>query len=187
MPRAAVPPSVDEPCPAAAPQIGDMIAAAALRAPSGGNTQPWDIEVRGDAVVIRLSSQYNSAMDVGSRGGAVAVGAALFNARVAAAAHGVSGAAELRGDDGECGLTAVLNLAGTAEPGAADPELARWYPDMLRRETNRHDGAPDLSLDADTADGVGARGATRRARGSDCSRIQPTSRPRPRSSAKRIA
>jgi molybdopterin/thiamine biosynthesis adenylyltransferase len=150
MPGAAKPPSVDEPWPATAPQICDVIAAAVLRAPSGGNMQPWDIEVWPNAVVIRLRPHERSAMDVGSRGGAVAVGAALFNARVAAAAHGLSGVAEFRGDGDEYGLTAVLNLAGTAEPGAADHELARWYPDMLRRETNRHKGAPDLPLDANT-------------------------------------
>ena len=39
-------------------------------------------------MTIRLAAERTSALDVGFRGSAVAVGAAVFNARVAAAAHG---------------------------------------------------------------------------------------------------
>src|SRR5690606_27671701 len=68
----------------------------------------------------------------GYRGSAVALGAAAFNARVAAAAHGLTGDVEWsRGDEG-------TPLYGTAQfsPGNA-PELADLYEPMLARETNR--------------------------------------------------
>src|SRR4029077_20610111 len=67
------------------------VAQAAIRAPSGGNAQPWDVETRADSVVIRLAPDRTSIMDVAFRGSAVAIGAALFNARVAAAAWQVLG------------------------------------------------------------------------------------------------
>lgn len=144
-------PTACRPEPDAGTPAADLVAAAAMRAPSGGNAQPWDIEIRPDAVVIRLASQYTSTMDVGSRGAAIAVGAALFNARVAAAAHGVLGPVELHGDDGARPLTAVLNLADPTTPGSTDPALANWYGPMVRRGTNRNPGTPGYALDADTA------------------------------------
>jgi len=71
--------------------ITGFVAFAAMRAPSGGNIQPWKIEAGPDQIAISLAPQYSPTIDVGFRGGAVAVGAALFNARVAAALHGVLG------------------------------------------------------------------------------------------------
>ena len=113
----------------------EAIAAAAARAPSGGNCQPWRIDVGDDTVRIALDTGYVTAMDVGFRGGAVAVGAAAFNARVAAAAHRLVGEVEFDGDAGS--LTATLRLRA-----GSDPALAELYEPMLRRETNRRRGTP---------------------------------------------
>ncbi|WP_407666383.1 Rv1355c family protein [Mycobacterium pinniadriaticum] len=127
---------------AAAPGGGEpgdaktAIALAAVRAPSGGNAQPWDIDILADAVRIRLAPQYTSMMDVAFRGSAVAVGAAAFNARVAAAKAGVLGSVEWA-TDGPALLEVTLRLAH-----GEDPRLADLYQPMLRRETNRNQGNP---------------------------------------------
>jgi len=74
-------------------------------------------------------------MDVAYRGSAVAVGAALFNAKVAAAAHNVSGPATFtEGADG-APLQATLRLGK-----GSDPDLAALYDTMLIREANRRLG-----------------------------------------------
>lgn len=124
-------------------EFPDVVAAAAIRAPSGGNVQPWYVEFDEAAVTIRVAPEFTSAMDVESRGSAVAIGAALFNARVAAAAHGRLGPASVS-DDG-AGLAATLRFGDDA-----DSELAALYQPMLERETNRHHGEP-TAVGAETA------------------------------------
>ncbi|MCV7286619.1 Rv1355c family protein [Mycolicibacterium wolinskyi] len=112
--------------------VAGIIAMAAARAPSGGNVQPWHIDSSDTRLSLRLAIKYTTTMDVGYRGSAVALGAAAFNARVAAAAHGLAGQIEWsRGDEGTP-LYGTMQLA----PGAA-PELAALYEPMLQRETNR--------------------------------------------------
>ncbi|MCV7279889.1 Rv1355c family protein [Mycolicibacterium flavescens] len=114
----------------------DAIAAAAARAPSGGNAQPWHIDVRDGLVRIALTTEYRTTMDVGFRASAVAVGAAAFNARVAAAAHQLTGPIEFAANTGDTPLTATLRLNR-----GADPTLAALYEPMLQRETNRRPGS----------------------------------------------
>jgi molybdopterin/thiamine biosynthesis adenylyltransferase len=123
----------------------DAVVAAAVRAPSGGNAQPWRVAASGDAVTIALAPERTSTMDVAHRASAVAVGAAVFNARIAAAAHNVLGSVTVRADVDGSPLQAVISLDGTG-----DPDLADLYPAMLARETNRHRGAP-AQLDPATA------------------------------------
>jgi molybdopterin/thiamine biosynthesis adenylyltransferase/nitroreductase len=121
--------------PTPADTVTDAVAAAAMRAPSGGNAQPWRIMPAADAVIIELAPERTSTMDVALRGSAVALGAALFNARVAAAAHGALGPVTLSEGDGESPLRAVICL-----DGSGDQSLSELYGAMLRRETNRHRG-----------------------------------------------
>ena len=117
--------------------VVDAIAAAAARAPSGGNAQPWQITVSQNTVEIQLVPANTSAVDVKLRSSAAAVGAALFNARVAAAKHHVLGPARfLEGADPSTPLRAELRLAD-----GTDPELAALHDAMLARETNRHLGS----------------------------------------------
>jgi molybdopterin/thiamine biosynthesis adenylyltransferase len=134
------PAPTDEPADQIAPTgTSEVVAAAANRAPSGGNAQPWHIDTRDGAVAIRLAPERTTTMDVRYRASAVALGAATFNARVAAAAHGLIGEVEFEPGDEASPLSAVVRLAS----GAAT-ELSVMYDAMLRRETNRRrgDGAP---------------------------------------------
>ncbi|BBX71185.1 Rv1355c family protein [Mycolicibacterium psychrotolerans] len=123
-------------CARPADDVIGAVADAARRAPSGGNSQPWLIEEGAVAVSIHLDPAHTSAMDVGFRGSAVAVGAAAFNARVAAAAHGYGAHVEFRAGDERFPLSAEVTLT----PGGPDRELAGLFDAMLRRETNRHRG-----------------------------------------------
>ena len=132
------PPSHERSNPGEPTAPADIVAAAALRAPSGGNAQPWRLELHPDSVCIRLAPEHTSTMDVAFRASAVAVGAAVFNARVAAAAHGVLGRVEFDNGDEGSPLRAIVRL----DPGE-DAELARLYQPMLQRETNRHLGTAE--------------------------------------------
>lgn len=110
----------------------DTIAVAASRAPSGGNAQPWRIEAADGLVTIALAPEYATTMDVGFRASAVAVGAATYNARIAAAAYHLLATVDLRPGDESSPLIATVRL----EPGD-DPALASLHEPMMRRETNR--------------------------------------------------
>jgi molybdopterin/thiamine biosynthesis adenylyltransferase len=145
------------------PAQSDLIGAAvtaAIRAPSGGNTQQWSIEVHDEAVDIMLAPELTSIMDVGFRGSAVAVGAAVLNATAAVAAvgNGVVARVDYVEPAGPWPLRATLRLV----PGT-DPARAAFYPSLLHRETNRHHGAPRTLADdvlatlANAATGEGAR------------------------------
>jgi molybdopterin/thiamine biosynthesis adenylyltransferase len=118
--------------------FADVIAAAAIRAPSGGNAQPWRVETTPESLILRLAPEYSSAVDIGFRGSAVAIGAALFNARVAAAAHSMLGVVTVDVDDSGSPLKATLQF-GSGD----DPSLAALYKPMLLRETNRREGTSE--------------------------------------------
>ena len=106
------PPSSDEPTEQVEPAgTSEIVAAAAIRAPSGGNAQPWHIEARGGSVSMRLAPEHSTTMDVGYRASAVAVGAATFNARVAAAAHGLIGNVDFQPGDEASPLSAIVHLS----------------------------------------------------------------------------
>lgn len=114
-------------------QAVDAVVHAARLAPSGGNTQPWffghdDAELR-----IELDPEQTSTLDVAFRGSYVAIGAALFNARVAAARHGILGPAEIFPDGQEASFVARLRFGDHD-----DPSLAAMYEAMVQRVSNRH-------------------------------------------------
>lgn len=107
--------------------------------------QPWLLRAESGDIRIELAPEYTSAMDIGYRGSAVALGAAVYNARVAAAAHGILGPHEfIEGAPGSGELVANLRLGGDRNPA-----LAADYPAVLRRATNRRVGTG-----ARLADGV---------------------------------
>ncbi|MEV0685982.1 Rv1355c family protein [Nocardia sp. NPDC050378] len=127
----------DEPPPA--DTIGAILACA-QRAPSGGNVQPWILRGDDELIEIALDPTDTTAMDVDLRGSAVAVGAALYNATAAAAAHGLLSDTQLLVDEPSAPLIARLRL----RPGT-DDELAADYPHACARHTNRRLGnAADL-------------------------------------------
>jgi molybdopterin/thiamine biosynthesis adenylyltransferase len=138
--------------------VAGVVAAAAIRAPSGGNLQPWHIDAAPEALVIRLAPEHTDSLDVGFRGSAVAVGAALFNAKVAAAAHGVLGPIGLTEDVDGSPLQITLSLTD-----GQNPALAALYEPMLARETNRHHGTP-ATVPARTIDLLHAAAAAEGAR-----------------------
>jgi molybdopterin/thiamine biosynthesis adenylyltransferase len=121
---------------------------AAHRAPSGGNTQPWHFHLTPDALSIRLAPEMTSTMDVDYRGSLVAIGAALFNARVAAARHGLLGGYQIepgtRAEDLKVQLTLRSDGRGdrTESDGHDRAALAARYDDVLARSSNRHIGRP---------------------------------------------
>lgn len=112
----------------------EAIVDAARRGPSGGNTQPWLIAADNGRVRIQLSTARTSTLDLAYRGSLVAVGAAAFNAQVAAAKHHVLGGVTV---DVE---SAIPSVELTLSPGE-DTDLAALYPAMIRRMSNRTQGS----------------------------------------------
>jgi molybdopterin/thiamine biosynthesis adenylyltransferase/nitroreductase len=140
-------PRQDPDDPAEPAELSDVVAEAAIRAPSGGNAQPWHVEVADRSVTLRLAPELTSTMDVGFRGSAVALGAAVFNARVAAAAHGHRARVSLLEGDERAPLHATVRWSV-----GEDPELAELHGPMMIRETNRNHGTPTpIGPDAATA------------------------------------
>ncbi|MCV7377850.1 hypothetical protein BST11_19710 [Mycobacterium alsense] len=117
------------------PTATDPIVTAAMRAPSGGNSQPWHIVAEPTQITISIAPQHTSTMDSGFRGSAVALGAALFNVRIAAAAHRMLGPVSLSEDANGSPLRATMRF-----DGGEDSALAELYEPMLARATNRHHG-----------------------------------------------
>lgn len=122
---------------APAETVTDTVVAAAMRAPSGGNSQPWRIVAEPSAITIGIAPERTSTMDVGFRGSAVALGAAVFNVRVAAAARRMLGPVAFVEDSDGSPLRATMHFQ-TGD----DPTLAGLYGPMLARTTNRHHGKP---------------------------------------------
>ena len=139
-----------------------VMAHAATLAPSGGNAQPWRL-VQGDGhLTIELDRSRTSTMDLRSRGSYVAIGAAVLNARVAAASLGRLGPVTLfPGSNGSPGTSTDDTVATIALGHRRDEDLANLYPGVLRREANRRLGAPapvDMTLAARLAAEVAAEG-----------------------------
>ena len=126
----------------------DTVAAMAARAPSGGNAQPWRIDYDERTLTVAIAPEHSSTVDVGYRSSAVAVGAAMFNARVAAAAHGLLGPVDWSEDAGDDPLRGVLHFAD-----GDDADLAALYTPMAARETNRRIGTGE-PLDGETLAGL---------------------------------
>jgi hypothetical protein len=122
------------------------VAHAANLAPSGGNSQPWSMGLDAGGLRLLLDRTRTSTMDVRFRGSYVAIGAALLNARIAAAAHGILGPVEYFPDGEASDLVATVELTLGTDRG-----LASWYPGLLERSTNRRAGRPS-ALGPDVAD-----------------------------------
>lgn len=129
----------------------EAVAFAAARAPSGGNAQPWTLEVDDAALTLRVDENRSSTVDIEHRGSFVALGAALHNAHVAASERNLLGRTDISG--AAAGTTVRVAFA----PGS-DARLAEQLPGMLDRVTHR--GVPDASsVDGDVSDlaGLAAR------------------------------
>ncbi len=131
------PPQPLVPSPPADPTLA--VTHAANLAPSGGNSQPWILRPEDGRLRILLDRTRTSAMDVRFRGSYVAIGAALLNARIAAAAHGILGSVDRFPDGEDADLVIDVNFGD-----ATDAELAGCYAGMLDRSTNRRPGQPSI-------------------------------------------
>lgn len=122
----------------------DIIVDAARRAPSGGNVQPWRFEADEKEMRFYLVPDRTSAMDIQFRGSYVGIGAAIFNARVAAAKLRRLGSVELFPDrDNE--LHVATMILGTG----MDPEIEQLSEAIATRNANRKMGAPQ-DIDSET-------------------------------------
>jgi molybdopterin/thiamine biosynthesis adenylyltransferase len=115
----------------------DRIVDAARRAPSGGNVQPWRYEADDGEIRFYLVPERTTAMDVRFRASYVAIGASLFNARVAAAAERRLGPIKLFPEGYPSRHVATLRLGD-----ASDFEVAPLAPRIMTRAANRRMGQP---------------------------------------------
>jgi hypothetical protein len=123
----------------------EFIVDAARRAPSGGNVQPWRFEADHDEIrFFVVPERSTSSMDVHLRGSYVAVGAALFNARVAAASIMKLGSVELFPSGANSDHVATLHLGNQV-----DAAIAQLHPSVPTRAANRRMGRP-AEIDATT-------------------------------------
>lgn len=106
----------------------------ALLAPSVHNTQPWQIELHPDRLLLRADRRRQlTSVDPLGREMVESVGAALFNARVALASRGWGVVVERLPDPADPDLLAVVRPV----EGTPEPELAQLAPAVSRRGTNR--------------------------------------------------
>jgi nitroreductase len=117
----------------------DRIVDAARRAPSGGNIQPWRFEADDTEIRFYLVPERTTAMDVRFRASYVGIGAALFNARVAAAAERRLGTVKLFPEGYPSRHVATLRLGD-----ASDFEVAPLQSRLHTRAANRKISEPGL-------------------------------------------
>ena len=152
----------------------ELIVDAARRAPSGGNVQPWRFEAEGEEIRFYVEPERSTSMDVRLRGSYVAIGAALFNARVAAAHLKRLGPVKIFPEGERSRHVATLNLGHQIDAG-----IARMHESVNSRAVNRRAGRPspiDEATIATLSRGVEREGARlRMATGRDtieeCSRL----------------
>jgi hypothetical protein len=125
----------DAPVPRVDGDVSHTVALAASRAPSAGNAQPWRISVGDNQVTVSVDPLRTSILDICHRASAVAVGAAAFNATVAAAAQNALGEVTVSESDADSPLTTTIRL-GTG----TDRDLAGLMRPMLARRTTREHG-----------------------------------------------
>jgi hypothetical protein len=113
----------------------DIIVDAARWAPSGGNIQPWRFEADANQIRMYLVPDRTTTMDVRYRGSYVAIGAALFNARVAAASLKNLGECQLFPEGSPSHHVATLMVGDST-----DYEIAPLEPRVRTRVANRQMG-----------------------------------------------
>jgi molybdopterin/thiamine biosynthesis adenylyltransferase/nitroreductase len=115
----------------------EMIVDAARRAPSGGNVQPWRFEADDEEIRFFMIPERTSTMDVAHRATYVGIGAALFNARVQAAALKKLGPVKLFPEGRPSHHVASMRL------GSSDDVAIMPLRDYLHsRSSNRRIGKP---------------------------------------------
>jgi nitroreductase len=116
-------------------------AAAAIRAPSLHNSQPWRFRLRdGGIEVLADPARQLTVADSGGWAMRIACGAATFNARLALAANGTPAEVAIRPDRREPDLVARLTRGPDRPPTYIEQDLSAAIP---RRYSNRQPFHPD--------------------------------------------
>lgn len=111
------------------------VVAAAVRAPSIHNTQPWTFTATGDRLQVHLDpSRALPAIDPTGRQQVLSCGVAVHFAVVALAAAGFPATVELAPDPADPDHLATVTVVGTREPTTEQRELAAA---IERRHTDR--------------------------------------------------
>ena len=111
-----------------------LVLAAAGRAPSLHNSQPWAFRLTADRIELHHdASRALGAADPDGREARIACGAALLNLRLALAGQGVHGRVVISADSGSAPI-AVITAGGPTLSSPATAELERA---IGRRRTNR--------------------------------------------------
>jgi hypothetical protein len=116
--------------------VAEMVRAA-VAAPSKHNTQPWRFRVDEASQTVELHADAERQLAHGDPDGRavhIACGAALFNFRLAAAAHGRQAVVQLLPDPRQPLLLASIRLSGRCHAGDVEAELHAAIP---LRHTNR--------------------------------------------------
>ena len=126
---------------------------AAIRAPSGGNDQPWHFAYHPEAglLLFHARERSKSALDFDRAGAYVSLGAAIENAVLAGQASGRAMGVELLPESGWVGGRPLVARLYPTAPDRAEPATFLRLADQIpRRHTQRHLG-PRVPL----PDGVG--------------------------------
>ncbi|TCC07841.1 Acg family FMN-binding oxidoreductase [Kribbella soli] len=113
----------------------DVLLTAAAHAPSMYNTQPWRFEVHGPVIdILADEERLLPIADPAGRGACIAIGAAAFNLRVAAAVLGHKSRLVVNPDPALPEVVARLFLDDRNTPV---PELGKLYAEVSERHTYR--------------------------------------------------
>ncbi|MBB1152281.1 MULTISPECIES: Acg family FMN-binding oxidoreductase [Amycolatopsis] len=117
------------------PLVVDQALAAAVRAPSPQNTQPWRFVVDGPRIEVWLDrDRVLPVADPAGREARLSCGAAVCNLMLTLRVNGVRSRVRIVPDAADRDLLAVVSIEGNIRPSTVDRKLAEA---VFRRHTNR--------------------------------------------------